>query len=98
MPFAAYTSDWPVFVKGLLGILIASCVLALADLAAQLLLRLPPVRDMSVRGRKIAGVIGVLGAGIVTIVAGIQEHAGYLFAGFFAGVAAFMFAVRADRA
>jgi len=97
MPFAAYTSDWPDFFKGLLGILIASMVFVLADLAAQLLLRLPPFRGMSVRGRKIAGIAGVFVAAIVILAAGIDEQGPLLMSGVIVLLVSFLFAVRADR-
>ncbi len=97
MPFAAYTSDWPAFLQGLVGILAACLVLVLADIVAKLLLRLPPVGDMSVRSRKILGVVGLFGGMAVALGSGVQEQPALVIAGGFVGIASFLFAVRADR-
>lgn len=98
MPFAAYTSDWPGFLQGLLGLVVAAIGLVLANLAAKALLRLPPFRDMAVRTRKLVGVIGVFAALAVFIAGGLNDHSGLVFAGCFTAVVSFVFAVRADGA
>lgn len=97
MPFAVHTSDWPAFLQGFAGIVVASFALVLTDMAAKLLLRLPPFKDMSVRGRKILGAAGVFGALLLFIVAGIHEQETLVIAGIFVGITSFLFAVRADR-
>lgn len=97
MPFAVYTSDWPAFFQGLAGIVVASFALVLADTVAKFLLHLPPFKDMSVRGRKLVGAVGLFGGMVVVIVTGIQEQTALMIAGGFVGIISFLFAVRADH-
>lgn len=97
MPFAAYTSDWPAFLQGFVGIMVASIALVLTDMAAKLLLRLPPFKDMSVRGRKLVGAVGLFGGMAVALAAGVQEQTAIVIAGGFVGITSFLLAVRADQ-
>jgi len=97
MPLFPYTSDWPGALKVLLGILVFSVALAVADLIAKLLLRMAAVRELSVQARKTIGVVGVFLAGIAGIVAGLHEQHAILLSTMLAGMVSVLFAARAGN-
>jgi len=95
MPFPA-ASDLPGFLRGLLGILVVAAAITVADLAARLLLRWPPVRDLPAGTRKTVAVLVLFAATAGVVAAGIAETTDWLLACLALGGVSFLLAVRSS--